>query len=198
MEHNIDQLTEKIYQEGIEKGKQEGKQIVEQAKSQAAEILKKAEQDADKIKVKAQQEAENLKNNTLSEIKLAGDQSISALKQKIKDLISENILDKKIRDLFVNEEFLKTIILEIIKDWDVSQGMNVTLSKNVEAKLSETFEASVIKAAKGLIINFDNRLKGGFKINESGSSYQLAFSDEDFIEFFKPFLRKKAEEILFN
>lgn len=198
MEHNIDQLTEKIYQEGIEKGKKEGAQIVEDAKAEASEILKKAQLEADKIKSKAQLDAENLKRNTLSEIKLAGDQSISSLKQKIKNLISENILDKKIKDLFVSEEFLRTIILEIIKDWDASQGINVTLSKSVEEKLDETFEASVVKAAKGLIINFDNKLKGGFKISETGSSYQLAFSDEDFIEFFKPFLRQKAEEILFN
>jgi len=198
MEHNIDQLTEKIYQEGIEKGKHEAAKIVENAKSEAAAMIKKAQAEGDKIRSKAEQDAENLKRNTLSEIKLAGDQSVSALKQKIKDLISEDILDSKIKDLFVTEAFLKTIILEIVKNWEASQGINVTLSKSVEKKLSDSFEASIVKAAKGLVINFDHKLKGGFKISESGSSYQIAFTDEDFIEFFKPFLRQKAEQVLFN
>ena len=47
MENKIQELTEKIYAEGVEKGKAEADRLVCEAKESAAEIVKKAQAEAE-------------------------------------------------------------------------------------------------------------------------------------------------------
>jgi V/A-type H+-transporting ATPase subunit E len=198
MENNIDELTQKIYQEGIAKANKERDRIIDEALKKADKIIEVAKKDAQAIALKAENEASVLKSNSLSEIKLAGKQAISSLKQEIKHLISEKVLTKNISNAFEDGEFLKNLILEVVKEWRQASGINITLSQDLQSKIDTAFEESLIKEIKDLEINFDKKLKGGFIVSQSGKTYQITFSDDDFVEFFKPFLREKAKEILFN
>ena len=61
MENKLQELTEKIYKEGVEKGSEEASRIVSEAKDEAGKVLAKAQEEAAAIISKAQQEAEDLK-----------------------------------------------------------------------------------------------------------------------------------------
>ena len=70
MENKIQELTEKIYAEGVEKGKVEADRLVAEAKAKAADIIKDAQRQAEDLIVAAQKKVAELEANTRSEIKL--------------------------------------------------------------------------------------------------------------------------------
>lgn len=198
MENKLDTLTQKIYQEGIDRANDEKEKLLNQAKEEADQIKKQAQQEAEKIKKTAHDEAEELKRNTMADLKLAGNQAISSLKQQIKDLLVVKILEKETKDLFVDSKFLKELILSITKNWDQKEGLDLTFSDDLNDKIDKSFENSIRKEIKDLEINFDKKLASGFRIVPHNSSFQITFTDQDFIAFFKPFVRDKAEKVLFE
>jgi V/A-type H+/Na+-transporting ATPase subunit E len=198
MENKLDNLTQKIYQEGIEKANREGEKIISNAKAEAEKMIREAREEAELIRKNGDRESEEIKRNTMASLKLAGSQAISSLKQQIKDLLALKILKEPASQLFVDAGFLKELILSITKNWDPKEGVTVQFSPSMEAKIDKAFEASIKKEIGNVKINFDNRLTNGFRITPENGSFQITFTDQDFVEFFKPYVRDKAEKILFD
>jgi V/A-type H+-transporting ATPase subunit E len=90
------------------------------------------------------------------------------------------------------------MILEVVKAWQKDQGVELSLPENLKKQADQAFEKSLAKEIVNLKIDFSSKLKGGFKIARKDSGYQVVFTDEDFIEFFKPFLKDKTQELLFD
>ena len=67
MQNKLQELTDKLYNEGLAKGKQEGEEILAKAKVQAEEIVAKAKAEAAAIVSAANKEAEDLKKR-MSEV----------------------------------------------------------------------------------------------------------------------------------
>lgn len=198
MATNLDMLTDKIYREGVEKARQEAESIVEKARQEAREVLKEAKDQSDGLLAEAQKEAEGLKKNALADIRLAGNQAISTLKQEIRKLLNEKIIEKPIGDLFNDPSFLKTIILEVVKN-GANEGLHeVKLPTRLKNSFDQSFENALKKEVKELKVTFDDRLHGGFRLSKEGEDYSFTFSDEDFAAYFKSFLRNKAEDVLFG
>ena len=79
----IQELTEKIYREGVEKGQAEADRIVEEAKHTAEQIIAEAREQAKGIEAQAQKKAGELDANTKSELKLYTSQALNALKNRV-------------------------------------------------------------------------------------------------------------------
>lgn len=77
MENKLQQLTQKLYDEGLEKGRAEAERLVAEAKTQAAAIVEEARNQAAGIVKQAEAKAEDVAKNTLTEISLAGKQAVS-------------------------------------------------------------------------------------------------------------------------
>ena len=65
MQNKLQELTEKIYQEGVEKGNAEAQQIIEKAKSDAAEIIAKSKKEAESILEEARKKAADIKSTCI-------------------------------------------------------------------------------------------------------------------------------------
>ena len=74
MENKLQKLTEKLYNEGLSKGKQEADKVLEQAQIEAKECIEKATLQAQQIIEDARRQADELKKNTATEIALAARQ----------------------------------------------------------------------------------------------------------------------------
>lgn len=85
----IDELTNKIYHEGVEKGKAEAQRIIEDAQAEAQRIIAEAQNKAQELAAEAEKKAAELDKNTKSELKLYTDQAVNALKSEITTLISD-------------------------------------------------------------------------------------------------------------
>ena len=198
MQNKLDQLTQKIYQEGIDKAEEEAAKIRANARRDAEEIIEKARQEADEIRRQAQEDANQLRRNTEADLKLAGQQAISSLKQRVKELLVAKVLDEPAAKLMVDQEFLKELILEVTRNWDNAEGIELHLSDKLRHKMDEAFENSLRKEIGGLEITYNQRLSQGFRIQPQKGSYQITFTEEDLKEFFKPYLKQKAEQIIFS
>ena len=64
MQNKLQELTDRLYNEGLSKGKQEGEELLAKAKVQAEEIVAKAQAEAVQIVAAAQKQAEELKTKT--------------------------------------------------------------------------------------------------------------------------------------
>ena len=77
MQNKLQELTDKLYQEGLSKGKQEGENLVAQAKAEADRIIKEAQAEANRIVTEAQKEAEDMKTKVAADIQMASAQSMT-------------------------------------------------------------------------------------------------------------------------
>lgn len=200
-EKKLDSLLERIYQDGVEKSNKKSDEILANARKEAEKIINDANNSACNIVKEAERKAEELRKNTITDVRMSGEQAISTLKQRIKDLIVVNTLGDNLKEAFVDTAFLKSLILEVVKKWDLSSGVEniaIYFPESKKGDIEGTFEKSIKESIKNATINFDKRLSGGFKIVPKGGNYQMQFTDSDFVEFFSDFLKAKTEEILFN
>lgn len=195
----LDSLLERVYQDGVEKSNKKADEIISNAKSEAEKILKDAESKSEEIIKEAERKAEELKKNTITDVRMAGEQSISVLKQRIKELVSASVLEDGLKGAFADTNFLKDLILEVVKKWDIaSDDVSFYFPESKKGDINDAFEKSIKSAIKNATINFDKKLSNGFKIVPEGGNYQMQFTDEDFVEFFSDFIKAKTEEVVFS
>lgn len=202
MEQKIQELTAKIYQEGVEKGEAQAKKIIIDAQEKAAAIIAEAKAKAEKSVTEAKQQSVELKRNTEAEIKLAGAQAISSIKQQILDLITAKVIDSNVSLSLNDPATIKNFISIFISNWksgaDASK-LEVLLPASKQEELCKAFElggSDVLK--KGLTLTFSKTIKAGFRIGPQGGSFKISCTDEDFSEFFKEYLRPRTRAFLFG
>ncbi len=203
MDTTLQQLTDKIYQEGVEKGNNQAESIITEARKEAKKIIKEAEAKAQKTAQKAQKDSEETQKKALSELQMAAQKAVSALKQEVNNLIGSQIIDKDIKAATSDVQFLQKTIETAIKNWASSENkelnMNVIVPEKDEKAISLYFaEATKSILDKGFTITSANNIKAGFQLAAADGTYKISFSDEDFITFFKAFVRPKIATLLFS
>ncbi len=193
----IQELTEKLFQEGVEKGKAEAENIVAQAKEQAARIVADAKEQAQAITASAQKKAQELDGNTKSELKLYTNQALNALKSEVANVLTANIVDKAVTGLVSSPDFLGQFAVALAKTWTADGGIVISSS---QADSLKAYFASQAKELldKGVTIEKVNGKDMPLSIAPADGSYKVNFGKEEFEAFFKSFLRPQLVEMLFN
>ena len=203
MEQKIQELTDKIYREGIEKAEEKAEQLVKDAEKKASKIISNAREEAEKILAEARNQAAELKRNTEAEIKLSSQQALSAIKQQILNMVTAKVIEDSTTKTLSDPSVVKDFVSEIVKNWksDASevQNIEVLLPPGKQNELKKVFEkGSSDLLKKGVKLNFSNNIKAGFRIGPVEESYRISLTDEDFHELFKEYLRPKTREYLFG
>jgi V/A-type H+-transporting ATPase subunit E len=84
---------------------------------------------------------------------------------------------------------------------DTSKGMDIalTLPEKENGELEKYLRENSKKLLDGeLKIEFSDELENGFKIGPADGSYKLSFTDKDFENFFKKYMKPKTIEFLFG
>jgi len=198
----IQELTQKIYQDGVEKAKQEEKTILENARKEADTLLSQAREEAARIVEEAEKSSEAAKSRLNAEITLAAEQGLSLLRQRVSDLLVSSSLKGAVAEAMNDKEFIESLIRSVVEKWDTGQT-SIDLSlilPEADQKRFEQFFASKAKDLldRGLEVKFSGRMRSGFEIGPSDGSYKLTFDESDFVEFFKSFLKQRTKELLFS
>ena len=202
MENKLQELTQKLYNEGVEKANLEAEKILTEAKSEAEKLKQNAEKDARKIIDGAEQKSAEIKKNLDAELNLAAKQTIRTVKQQITDMIVSKVIDEPIKKAFDDVKFVKELIETVVKNWNPQKNEAIDLSVLLPADLEKEF-AKIFTAKSGkelnanLELSFSDAIKGGFKLGPADGSYKISFSEEDFGNFFKLYLRPKTVEMLY-
>ena len=203
MEQKLQELLDKVYNEGVAKGQEVADAIVSDAGRQAEHLLAEARKEAAAIRHAAQEEAEELKRNVASELRLSANQLLGALQQKISGLIIAKAVSEPLDQTFSDREFLRKIIEKLIENWrpdaDGPVRLSLLLPEKEEAELGRYFEAKAREALdQSLEVRIDGKLDNGFRIGPADGSYQISFSKQDFEHFFADYLRPKTKALLYG
>lgn len=196
MENKIQELTEKIYAEGVEKGNAEAARLVEEAKAKAAEIVKAATAEAEAIIAAANKKAAELDANSRSEVKLYGAQAVNALKSEAANIITDTVVKAAVKEALAGDT-MKALIVKIAERWSANEQIVISTAEAAELK---AFFAKNAKALldKGVEIKQVNGMKTSFSIAPADGSYKVNFGEGEFEAFFKAFLRPQMVELLFS
>lgn len=197
MNTTLQELTEKIYAEGVEKGNQEAAKIVAEAQAKAGELVNNAQKEAEQIVANARKLSEEISLNTKSELGLFARQSVNALKTEVANMICNKVVEEAVKQATKEPDFLKGVILEVAKQW-AQTGVVEIQTKNAEA-LTAYFAANA-KALldKGVKITEVKKLATEFALLPEDGSYKVTFGEAEFEAYFKAFLRPKLVEMLFG
>lgn len=203
MQDKLQELTEKLYNEGLSKGKQEGEEILAKAQKQAEEILAKARDEAEAIKASARKEAEELKTKITGDVRMAALQSVTATKQSIEHLILTRMTDKDITDALSSAEYVKKLIGTVAASFnpagqdpvDIALVLPESMKKELEPFVKNEL-SRILKA--GVSANFSKKISGGFTIGPEDGGYFISFTDETFKELICEYLRPATRKLLFE
>jgi len=195
MENKVQEITEKIFREGVEKGQAEALKIVEAAENEKNAMLKKAQQEADKIVADAKKNADELEKHTQAELKMYAGRTIEALKSEIANLITGSIVDTAVSET-VNKEWLQKLMLTLATDWVTKE--NVVIQTSDAASLSQYFADKAKDILdKGVQIEQVNGKPTAFAIMPVDKGYKIQFGEAEFVAYFKEILRPQLVEMLF-
>jgi len=196
MENKVQEITDKIYREGVEKGQAEAQKIVEAAEAEKTAMLKKAQQEAEKIIADAKKSADELNSNTHSELQLYAERAVEALKSEIANLVTGSVVDAAVNET-VNNEWLQKLMLALATDWVTKE--NVVIQTADAEALSQYFAKQAKELlGKGVQIEQVNGKQAAFAIMPADKGYKVQFGEAEFAAYFKEFLRPQLFEMLFR
>lgn len=192
----IQELTEKIYREGVEKGQAEAARIIDEAKAEAAKIIAEAKEQAAGIEAGAQKKAADVETSTKGELKLYTSQALNALKSEVANMMSNKIVKESVAGLVADKDFLGQFAVMLASKWAEDEAIVISTA---DADSLKAYFAAKAKDLldKGVTIEQVNGKNTLFSIAPADGSYRVNFGQEEFEEYFKNFLRPQLIDMLF-
>lgn len=203
MENKLQELTQKLYNEGLSKGREQADQLVAEAEAKAAKIVAEATAQAEKIMAQARRTAEEFAKNTQTEVTLASRQAVATLKQSIAGLIVARGVSSSVSKVNIDPSFIKEMLLTVARNWNGVGSQKLALTAQLpvdkQAELDKEMEASAKELMnEGVEITYTSAIKSGFRIAPKDGGYYISFTDADFDALLGEYLRPKVSEILFD
>lgn len=197
MENKLQQLTEKLLSEGLEKGREQAEQLVSDANSQAKKIIAEAQAKAQQIVDSATAAADELRRNTANEVRLASTQTISALRSQIEKMVVASVVEPHVSAAWADSSFVKNLIVEAVRRWDPSSENPIQVIVPQEA-IADVNGAVASLLSGGVEVVYDGKVRVPFRIAPADGGYYVSFSDEDFATLIKSALRPKVVELIYG
>ena len=203
MENKLEQLTRKLYDEGLEKGRAEADRLVSEAKAEAARIVAEAQAKADAVVKQAQERADDTAKNAMTEIALAGRQAVAKIKNEIADAVVAKSTAAGVKAANLDGAFVKEMLLAVAKNWNGASGSKVELTALLPEAARTQLDTAMKSAAaellkSGIEVGYSPEVRSGFKVAQKEGGYYISFSDEDFNALLGSYLRDKVRDLLFK
>ena len=201
MENKLQELTDKLYNEGLSKGKEEGEAILAKANEKAAEIIEEAKKQAESILRKAHKDAEDYKTKVEGDVKMAAVQSIQATRKDIENLMVGKMTDKQVSSALSSADFVKEVIKAVAGKFNADEAvdLNIVLPESLRKELEPFVSGELANTLKGgVTAEFSKKVAGGFTIGPKDGSYFISLTDETFKSLIGDYLRPATRKILFG
>lgn len=201
MSNKLQELTDRLYNEGLSKGKEEGEILLFKARKEADEIIANARKQAEDIVTEAENLAAQLKEKAESDIKMASEQALMATKKDIENLLVNALCAEETEKVLSEEKFLKEIILAVAQKFSTQQSEDISLVLPASLKsMLEPWVSTELKKElkKEISVDFSKKIKGGFSIGPQNGSWYISMSDESFKALISEYLRPVTKKLLFG
>ena len=191
MENKIQELTDKIYREGVEKGNEEAQRLIANAQEEAKKIIEDARKEAESIVNSSRKSADELVENTKSELKLFAGQAVNALKSEVATMVTDKLVTTSVKDFAQDKDYLNAFIVALASKWSIDEPIVISTA---DAESLKKYFAAHAKALldKGVIVGHktgtgDCNAKGqqigcndiGFVVLPDGHTYSIAVFVKD-------------------
>ena len=197
----LQELTQKLYEEGLAKGKQDGEALLEKAKSEAEGIVKQAQEEAEAILAKARKDAEDFKVKVEGDVKMAAQQAVQATRSDIENLVVAKVVDGTVDKALANEDYIKDIITAVAQKFSADEpaDLSLVLPESLKAALEPFVKNELGKLlGKGVDATFSKKVAGGFKIGPKDGGYFVSLTDDTFKDLIGSYLRPATKKLLFG
>lgn len=201
MQNKLQELTEKLYQEGLVKGKAEGEEILAAARKEAAAIIEKAKAEAASITAKAEKDAEDLKAKVDSDLKMASAQCLQATKKDIENLLVGKIEAGKVSETLKDSAFIKETIKAVATKFNAEEAtdLELILPESMKAELEPWVAGELSKVLKGGVqAGFSKKISGGFTVGPKDGGWFVSLTEQTFNELIAEYLRPVTRKLLFG
>ena len=182
----LQELTQKLYEQGLSKGKEEGEALLSQAHKEADELIKK--------------EAAGYRTKVEGDVKMASTQALQATRESIENMIVAQAV-APVKEQLSGAAFLKEIITAVANNFSSQQATDLALvlPEKLRSELEPFVKNELARTlGKGVEARFNAKLEGGFKIGPKDGSYFISLTDEAFRELIGEYLRPATKKILFG
>lgn len=192
----IQELTDKVFREGYERGEAEAARLIEEAQQKAAKIVADAQQKAAEIEAIGRKNAAEMENNTKNELKLYTSQALSALKGEVANMICGTVVGDSVSKLVADKDFLCKFTVALASKWVENEPVVIECQ---DADMLKAYFQKEAKAVldKGVSITKVNGQNTMLSISPADGSYKVNFGKEEFEDYFKSFLRPQLVDMLF-
>ncbi len=201
MENKLQELTDKLYKEGLSKGREEGEAILAKANEKASGIIKEAEKQAESILRKAQKDAEDYRTKVEGDVKMAAIQSLQTTRKDIENLMVGRMTDSQVSSALSSADFVKEIIKAVAAKFNAEEAVDlgIVLPENLRKELEPFVSGELAGILKGgVTAEFSKKVTGGFTIGPKDGSYFISLTDETFKDLIGNYLRPATRKILFG
>ena len=204
MQNNkLEELAAKLYDEGLSKGRQEAEQMKADARKEAAALLEEAREKARQIVSEAQKAAEELQTKAQNDIRMAADQSLAAVRQRLEHAVVTRTVADPVTRALDSKTFMESLILTVAQAFNPagadSVPLTVLLPENKREELDGFLKGKLAEiCGGGLKVSFSKNIANGFRIGPSNDGYLISFTDEDFTALIAEYLRPKPRKLLFG
>lgn len=201
MDNKLQELTDKLYREGLSKGKEEGEALLAKAEAKAEEILDAARKKADEIIKKAEKDAKDYQVKVEGDVKMAATQSIQSVKRDIENLMVSGMIGGKAASALSSADFVKEVITSVAKNFNSQESVDLelTLPESLRGELEPFVNGELSKAlSSGVTAKFSGKIAGGFRIAPKDGSYFIDLTSEAFEALIGEYLRPATRKLLFG
>lgn len=202
MDNKLKELTDRLYDDGLAKGRADAERLTENAKKEAAQIVADAKAEAEKIVKAAESKAADTLKNSLTEISLAGKEAVARIKNEIAETVTSKAIDGCVSAASVDAKFIEEMLVEVAKNWHADSSpaeLKAIIPASMEKEFDAKFAGSVSAVlGEGIEILCSDELKSGFKIGDKNGGYYISFTEESFNALLKSYLREKVAKLLFE
>ena len=201
MQNKLQELTDRLYQEGLSKGKEEGDKYLAEAQERSAQIIAQAEEKATAIIAQAQAQAQDLSHKAASDVKMASQQALQATKKDIEDLLLHQIVGQALDSTLGKTDLMKEVILAVAKNFSAQESceLKLVLSEKLQKDLEGWIKTELSKKLDAEVkAEFSKKIQGGFSIGPKDGSYFISLSDQTFNELICEYLRPVTKKLLFG
>ena len=199
--NKLQELTDKLYNDGLSKGREEGARILEEARKQAEDIIADARKQAESIVAEAHRQADDYSQKVTSDLKMAGAKSLQATKKDIEDLIIGKFAGDEVGKCLSSADFVKEFLEAIAEKFnpDDTSDLSVVLPASLQDELEPFVKGQLSKVlGKGVSASFSKKLSGGFTIGPKDGGYFIDMTDGTFKELISEYLRPVTKSLLFG
>ncbi|MBO5222977.1 MAG: V-type ATP synthase subunit E [Clostridia bacterium] len=198
MEIQLQELIDKIKNDGVKVAEVEAEAILKNAKAEAEKIIADAKTTADKIVSDSKNESMRMVRASEDAIRQAGRNLLISFRESVAREL-DAIIGEKV-DAVYSSQLLEKIIVDVVEKWSSvpeTQSLTVILNSDDVERLEKAL-ASALKERirKGVILKANDNFTEGFRIAVNDGAVFYDYSKEAVVEMLSNYLSPKVTKLM--